>query len=235
MRLSLVTRLVLLSGAAAVLVSCGGSKSTNTTNTPTTITATPSSLSLNHGDVAGVSASVANSSGTTITPTPTVTYTSADPASVTVTSTGLICAGVFDANNIVCQIKDSGGNLLPDKMVNITVAAAGLSTTVAVYVHVPVDNITVSGPANPPVCVSQNQTQKFTAKVFSNQQGKATDITANVGPLTWSTGSGAVATVDQNGVITSRQPGVTTVVASVANTTGTSAVVVACPPKTISL
>jgi hypothetical protein len=235
MRLSLVTRLVLLSGAAAVLVSCGGSKSTNTTNTPTTITATPSSLSLNHGDVAGVSASVANSSGTTITPTPTVTYTSADPNSVTVTSAGLICAGVFDANNIVCQIKDSSGNLLPDKTVNITVTAAGLSTTVPVYVHAHVDNITVSGPVNPPVCVSQNQTEQFTAKVFSNQQGKAVDITANVGPLTWSTGNGSVATVDSNGVITSRQPGATTVVASVANTTGTPAVVVACPPKTISL
>jgi len=207
MRLFLVTRLVLICGATAVLASCGGSKSTSNPNTPTTITATPTSLSLTHGDVAGVSVAVENSSGTAITPTPTATYTSADPSSVTVTSTGLICAGVFDANNIVCQIKDSSGNLLPDKTVNVTVSASGLSTTVPVYVHAHVDNITVSGPANPPVCVSQTQTEQFTAKVFTNQQGRAVDITANVGPLTWSTGTGAVATVDQNGVITSRQPG----------------------------
>lgn len=238
MRLFLVTRLLALCAAAAVLASCGGgSSSSSTANTPTTITATPSSLSLTHGDVSGVSVSVANSSGTAITPTPTVTYTSADPASVTVTSAGIVCAGVFDANNIACQTKDSGGKPLPDKTVNLTVTSGGLSTTVPVYVHAHVDNIIVSGPANPPVCVSQNQTEQFTAKVFTSVPGnpQPQDITANVGPLTWSTGSGTVATVDQNGVVTSRQPGGTTVVASVSNTTGTPAVVVACPPKTISL
>ena len=237
MRLFLVTRLLVLCVAAVVLASCGGGSSSSTPNTPTTITATPSNLSLTHGDVSSVSVSVANSSGTVITPTPTVTYTSADPASVTVTSAGIVCAGVFDANNIVCQIKDSSGNLLPDKTVNLTVTSGGLSTTVPVSVHGHVDNIVVSGPANPPVCVSQNQTEQFTARVFTHVAGNPNpvDITANVGPLTWSTGSGTVATVDSNGVVTSRQPGATTVVASVANTTGTPAVVVACPPKTISL
>ena len=238
MRLYVVTRLLLLCGAAAVLASCGGGSSSNpTTNTPTTITATPSSLSLTHGDVASVSISVANSSGNAITPTPTVTYASANPALVTVTSAGLICAGVFDSNNIVCNTKDSSGNPLPDQVVNVTATSGGLTATVPVYVHRHVDNIIVSGPTNPPVCVSQNQTEQFTAKVFTNVPGspQPADITANVGPLTWSTGSGTVATVDSNGVVTSRQPGATTVVASVANTTGTPAVVVACPPKTISL
>ena len=237
MRLYLVTRVLLLCGAAAVLASCGGGSSTTTPNTPSTITATPSSLSLTHGDVAGVSISVANSSGQAISPTPTVTYASANPALVTVTSAGLICAGVFDSNNIVCNTKDSSGNPLPDQVVNVTATSGGLTATVPVYVHRHVDNIIVSGPANPPVCVSQNQTEQFTAKVFTTVPGnpQPVDITANVGPLTWSTGSGTVATVDSNGVVTSRQPGATTVVASVANTTGTPAVVVACPPRTISL
>lgn len=241
MRLCLVTRLALICGTTAVLASCGGgSKSSSNTNTPTTITAAPTTLSLTHGDVASVTATVSNSSGATISPTPTLTYASADPTLVTVTSAGLICAGVFDSNNIVCQTKDSSGNPLPDKLVNITVTASGLTATVPVYVHAHVDNITVSGPGNPPVCVSQNQTEQFTAKVFNNQQGKPVDITANVGPLTWSTGNGTVASVDSNGVVTSRLPGATTVVASVSNSAGTStvgtpAVVIACPPKTISL
>ena len=237
MRLYLVTRVLLLCGAAAVLASCGGGSSTTTPNTPTTITATPSSLSLTHGDVAGVSISVANSDGTAINPTPTVTYASANPALVTVTSAGLVCAGVFDSNNIVCNTKDSSGNPLPDQVVNVTATSGGLTATIPVYVHRHVDNIIVSGPANPPVCVSQNQTEQFTAKVFTTVPGnpQPVDITANVGPVTWSTGSGAVATVDSNGVVTSRQPGATTVVAKVANTTGTPAVVIACPPKTISL
>ena len=235
MRLFLATRLLLLCGAAAVLASCGGGSSSNNTNTPTTITPNPTSFSLTHGDVASLSVTVTNSGGTAISPTPTVTYASADPSSVTVTSAGLICAGVFDANNIVCSIKDSAGNLLPDKTVNVTATSAGLTATVPIYVHAHVDNIAVSGPANPPVCVSQNQTEQFTAKVFTNKQGQPVDITANVGPLTWSTGSSTVATVDSNGVVKSQQPGATTVVAAVANTTGTPQVVVACPPKTISL
>ncbi|PYX99355.1 MAG: hypothetical protein DMG64_19660, partial [Acidobacteria bacterium] len=163
MRLYLVTRLLLICGATAVLAACGGGSKANTTNTPTTITANPTSLSLTHGDVAGISVSVANSSGDPITPTPTVTYTSADPSSVTVTSAGMVCAGVFDANNIVCQTKDSSGNLLPDKTINVTVTSGGLTATVPVYVHAHVDKITVTGPPNPPVCLSQNLTEPFTA------------------------------------------------------------------------
>ena len=231
MRLSPVTRFLFLGLVTVVSASCGGgSKATTNPNTPTTVTASPSSASVTHGDVFQLTVHVLNSSNTDVSPTPTITYASAD-SSVTVTSTGLVCAGIFDANNIVCQTKDSSGNPLPDKIVNITVSASGLSTTVAVYVHGHVDAVTVAGPANSPVCVSQNQTEQFTAKAFSNGQ----DITSKVGPFTWSTGSTAVASVDQSGIVTSRQPGTTTVVASVANTTGTPALIVACPPKTISL
>jgi hypothetical protein len=233
MRFSLVTRLVLLVGAAAVLASCGGggsSSSSSSTNTPTTITVTPATLSLNHGDVVQIgSVQVLNSSNTAVSPTPTITYTSSTPSQVTVTTTGLVCAGVFDASNIVCQPVISV--VPPPLPFNITVSAGGVSTTVPVFVHGRVDAITVSGPANPPVCVSQNQTEQFTAKAFSNSN----DITSQVGPFTWATGNTVVATSDTNGVVTSRQPGATTVVASVASTTGTPAVVVACPPKSISL
>ena len=235
MRFFLVTRLLLLGGAAAVLASCGGggSSSSSTTNTPTTVTTTPANFSLNHGDVTQFSSvQVLNSSNTAITPTPTITYTSADPSQVTVTTTGQVCAGVFDASNIVCQTVVNGVALKDTTTpVNITVTSGGVSTTVPVFVHGRVDAVTVSGPANPPICVSQNQTEQFTAKAFSN--GK--DITSLVGPFTWATGSSVVATSDTNGVVTSRQPGATTVVASVASTTGTPALVVACPPKSISL
>jgi len=234
MHSSLATRLTLLIGAAAALASCGGhsSSSTNTSNTPASITVSPPTMSLDHGQVAQIgSVQVLNSSNTAVSPTPTITYTSTDPTSVTVTTTGAVCAGVFDANNVVCQTKNSSGVPLPDKVVNITIAGGGLTATVAVYVHTHVDTISVFGPPNPPVCASQNQTEQFTAKAISG----GTDITSKVGPFIWSTGNTAVATTDTNGVVTSRLPGATNVVASVNNTTGTPALFVACPPKTIAL
>ena len=233
MRFSLVTRFLLIVAATAVLASCGGHSSTTTTSpTPTTLTVTTTSFSLTHGDVAQITgATVLDQNNTALTTQPTFTYSSADASSVTVTSTGIVCAGVFDANNIVCKTTDGSGNPLPDKTVNITVAALGLSTTVPIYVHAHVDNVVVQGPSNPPLCVSQNLTEQFSARAFHAGQ----DITSTVGTFTWATGSAVVATVDSNGVVTSRQPGATTIVASVANTTGTPGVFVACPPHTISL
>src|SRR5947209_10119983 len=144
MRFSLVTRFLLFFAATVVLASCGGHSSAKTDNTPATITASPSSFSMAHGDVAQFSSvQVLNSSNTAVSPSPTVTYTSSDPSSVTVTSAGVVCAGVFDANNIVCKTTDANGGPLPDKAVNITVAAGGVSTTVQVFVHPHVDNIKV--------------------------------------------------------------------------------------------
>jgi len=232
MRFSLVTRFLLLMAATAVLASCGGKSSTSTSPTPTTLTVTTTSFSLTHGDVAQITgATVLDQNNTALTTQPTFTYSSADTSSVTVTSTGVVCAGVFDANNIVCKTTDGSGNPLPDKTVNITVAALGLSTTVPIYVHAHIDNVVVQGPSNSPLCVSQNLTEQFSARAFHAGQ----DITSLVGPFTWATGSSSVATVDSNGVVTSRQPGATTIVASVANTTGTPGVFVGCPPHTISL
>ncbi len=236
MRFFLVTRFLLLVAAAVALASCGHKSSPPPDNTPASITVTTTSLSLTHGDVAAITGvQVLNSSNTAITSPPTITYTSTNPSLVTVTSSGVVCAGVFDANNVVCQTQmpDNTGKLqpLPDGETDITVASGNAKTTVKVFVHGHVDQVTVQGPANPPVCVSQSQTEQFSAKAFSG----GNDITSLVGPFTWATGNSTVATTDQSGVVTSRQPGATTVVASIANTTGTPGVFISCPPKSISL
>ena len=230
MVLSSARRLLLLFGAAAILASCGGGHKSTTTVTPTTITANPSSLSMDHGQVTTApSATVFDSTGAGITPPPTFTYSSSDPTVLTVTSTGQVCAGVFDANNVVCQIQPDNGK---QPTANLMISGDGLTVAVPVFVHPHVDNVVVSGPANPPFCVSQNQTEQFTAKAFNSVKG---DITSQVGPPTWSTGNSTIATVDSNGIVTSRQPGATTVVATFTNTTGTPEIVVDCPPKTITL
>lgn len=237
MRFFLVPRFLLLVAAAVTLASCGHKSTPPPDNTPASITVSSTSLSLTHGQVGQITGvQVLNSSNTAITSPPTITYTSANSTSttsalVTVNSAGEVCAGIFDANNIVCQTRDSGGNALMDGEVDVTVASGNAKTTVQVFVHGHVDQVTVQGPVNPPVCVSQNQTEQFSAKAFSAGQ----DITPKVGPFTWATGNSTIATTDQSGVVTSRQPGATTVVASIANTTGTPEVFVSCPPKSISL
>lgn len=231
MRCSLIVRLALLAVAAAVLGSCGG-HSSSTPVTPKTISVSPTSFSLQHGDVVQLSSiQVLDSNNNVISPTPTSTFSSSNTSVVTVSSAGLICAGVFDASNVVCQTKDSNGNLLADGAANVIVTSDGLTATVPVFVHAHVNNISVSGPTNPPVCASQNQTEQFTAKAFSG----GNDITSTVGPFTWRTGSAVIATVDANGIATSKSPGATTVVAAVGNATGTPALFLACPPKNISL
>lgn len=235
MGFSLARRLLLLFGAAAFLASCGGGSSSSTSTTPATITANPTSLSMDHGQVTSApAATVFDSTGTALTTQPTFTYSSSDPAHLTVTSTGQVCAGIFDANNIVCQIQPDV--VQPNKATaNLLISGDGLTATVPVFIHPHVQTVTVSGPANPPFCLSQNQTEQFTAKAFENINGAPIDITSQVGAFTWSTGNNSIATVDANGVVTSRQPGATTVVATVTNTTGTPEIVVDCPPKTITV
>jgi hypothetical protein len=187
---------------------------------------------MDHGEVTTApAATVLDSTGTALTTQPTLTYSSSDPSHLTVTSTGQVCAGVFDANNIVCQVEPDV--VQPGKpTANLLISGDGLTATVPVFIHPHVGNVVVAGPANPPFCVSQSQTEQFTAKAFSDT---GADITSAVGAFTWSTGNNSIATVDANGVVTSRLPGATTVVATVTNTTGTPEIVVDCPPKTITV
>lgn len=229
--------LVLLVGAAGILASCGGHHSTPAPNPATTIVASPTSLSLEFGEVQSFSYQVLNASNTAITPTPAATFTSANPSLVTVTSSGAVCAGIFDANNINCQVvKDSSGNPVSGT-VNVTITAAGISTVIPIFVHAHVNSVVVSGPANPPLCISQNQTEQFTARALSGTQ----DITSSVGSFTWSTGNGQIAQAAQTGIVTSRTSGTTTVVATVGQPTSGqgqtvgSALFLACPPQSISL
>src|SRR5689334_22748607 len=246
MRFFLVTRFLLLTAAAVVLASCGHKSSPPPDTTPASITTSSSSFSLNHGEVATLSSAdgcaaspglvcvqVLNASNTAIT-SPKVTYASSNPSLVTVNASGEVCAGVFDANNVVCQTRDANGNPLPDQVVNVNITSGSVTTAFPIYVHGRVDKVEVDPPGNPPVCISQNQTEQFTVRAFSAGQ----DVTSKVGPFTWATANSTVATVDQNGVVTSRLPGATTVVASVGTispTAGTPGIFVACPPKTISL
>jgi hypothetical protein len=205
------------------LAGCGGGGSTPSTGT-NTITANPTFLSLNLGGVAAISATVRDAKGGTVTNAPAFTYSSSNTAVVTVSTAGAVCAGKWDANFIVC---DTTG-VLPGTA-NITVTSGTVSGTVPVFTHLHVDRVTVS-PSSVD-CVSSGQTQQLSAKAFNN----GVDITSTVGPISWSTVSIDVNTVDTNGLVTAKTPGQTGIVAAVASVNSAAATWVTCPVQSINI
>ena len=206
----------------AALAGCGGSKKTATTTN--TISVSPTTLSLNLGDVAAISASVVDANGATVSNPPVLTYASSNTAIANVSTGGLVCAGKWDTNFIVC---DTTG--VQPGTANITVTSGSLTATVPIFTHTHVDRVTIS-PANVN-CVSSTQTQQLTAKAFSN----GLDITPSVGPFTWTSLSIDVATVDSNGLVTGKTPGSTGILASVTAVNSQAAAWVTCPVQSINI
>src|SRR5581483_9228324 len=216
------TTLIVVILALSALIGCGGHSST-TTNT-NVIQVSPSPLSINLGDVAALSSTIVDSTGAAVTTTSTFTFSSANPAVATVSSGGLVCAGKWDANFIVC---DTTG--VQPGSTTITVTSGTLNATVTVFTHLHVDQVTIApGVIN---CVSSTQTQQMSAHAFNN----GVEITSSVGSFTWKTNSIDVATVDTNGVVTAKAPGQTGVIASVSNVSSTTASWVTCPVQSINI
>jgi hypothetical protein len=109
-----------------------------------------------------------------------ITYSSSDTSILNLAPNGVACAGHWDANFTACTPGNVG-------VVQVTASALGAtSVPTYVFVHQPIDNITVSGvlldgvPVQEP-CLSQNQTMTVEAHAFS----QGTDITSSVGPFVW--------------------------------------------------
>src|SRR5262249_46638643 len=130
----------------------------------------------------------------------TFTFSSSNPAVLTVSNTGVACAGTWDSLTLprVCSPGGAG-------VANVTVAAQGVtSTPVPVFVHQHVDRVTVSQvpspgslPAGPGNCFTASTTSATTA---SNETLQAqafngtTDISSTVGPFSWTAVTPAVVT-----------------------------------------
>jgi hypothetical protein len=236
-RFAIIRGLVLFITAA--LAGCGGGGS-SANNVVATVTVSPTSLSLNSGDVAQITATAQNSAKTNVSAT--FTFNSSNTSLVTVSSSGVVCAGVWDANFIVCNGKDASGNPLSGTA-NITVTAGGVtSSPTGVSVHPKVTSVMVDPVAG---CTSSTQTLQFTAHACSSlatphdSSGpcapNAKEITSQVGSLAWTTVDTSVATVDTNGLVTAANPGVTGVVASASSVNSSAAPFRTCLPVRIRL
>jgi hypothetical protein len=205
--------------------------------------------------------------GTNAAVSPTFTFTSSNPGVVDISPAGAACAGSWNAPYYsVCTPAGIG-------QAEITASALGAtSPPTVVFVHPPIDEITVTvvPPVNPPppacpgqtalpaeckidfnsnaanYCVSQNQVQTLQATAYSN----GVDITATVGPFTWSqtnlnvvtitpivtsANSSSVNVPTNQATVVSNTPGETQVIASASGVSSAPQVAETCPIQCISL
>jgi hypothetical protein len=193
------------------LTACGGSKPPGPSPFPVKITLNPStSASLQVGTTLVLSASAVNVTGGTLSPA--FTFVSSNPGILDIAPNGFACAGTWNAPLYsICTPAGIG-------TVQVTASALGATSPPTIfYIHPPIDNITISvaAPVNSPPpacpsqtalpatcnlkfnteaskhCLSQNQVQTLQATAFS----QGVDITASVGPFTWTEANASVVRV----------------------------------------
>jgi len=162
------------------LAGCGGSRPAGPSQIPAKITLNPStSTSVQIGSTLTFSASAQNGSNSNINLT--YSFQSSDTSILNIAPNGVACAGRWDAAFTTCTPEGTG-------VVQVTASAQGASSSPTfVFVHPPIDHITVIGilPTNQTLqepCLSQGQTMTVQAKAFS----QGADVTASVGPFNWS-------------------------------------------------
>ena len=245
-----------------LLPACGGHKPPGTNPFPAKINLNPAtSASLQWGGIIVFTATAQNFANANISAT--FTYASSNPSVLDISPNGVACGGTWNAPYYsICTPAQEGVAL-------VTVSALGsTSPPTQVFVHPPIDNIQVSvvPPVNSPppacptqtalpaacnvpfngaaanYCLSQNQVQTLQATAY--RQG--VDITASVGPFTWSatnfsvvkvtpivTSSTNVATNQATVVATT--PGQTQVIASAAGVSSQPYSAETCPVQCITL
>jgi hypothetical protein len=212
--------------AFASIAGCGGGKK-NIPLFPGRITLTPSgNTSLVVGGTLVFTSSAQTSSGTNLAVP--ITFSSSDTSVLNIGPTGVACAGHWDVTFTICIPGGTG-------VVQVTASTLGAtSIPTYVFVHAPIDNISVTGilldgvPVQEP-CLSQGQSMTLEAHAYS----RGTDITSSVGPFAWSANNGTVVKVTplvnlaynfatNQATATAETPGITNIFASAGGVSSSS-------------
>lgn len=213
----------------SLFVGCSGTSTP--TNPVTSLTLSPTYLSLSPGQTAQLTATPKNYAGSTIVAD--VSYSSSNTSLVTVTASGLVCAGIWDQNFITCSALP--GQSAVGQAV-ITATSGNVTTTATTYTHLQVDRIFVTPPAG---CVSVGATPTYLATVYNVTASGCTqsipcDITSTVGPITFnSTDLQVMNNNATSGVLTAANPGSTTIYASVSALHSVPEPALVCPVESI--
>jgi trimeric autotransporter adhesin len=218
-RLAITTGFILI--ISFFIAGCGGGSSS--TKPVAKVILSPSSLSLNTGDVGQVSASPEDAAGNAVIST--VTFTSSNNALVSVSPSGAVCAGTWDASFIVC----TPASLTGAAAATITAAASGItSSPITVSIHPKVVSTKVDVV---PGCLTTGFQAQLTAHAFST----AGEITTFPSEFTWTSLDPTVVTVDANGLASAKNPGAGGVFASISGVTSTPVTFNTCMPTRIFL
>ena len=222
-RLASGVSVTLIACGAGLLVGCSHSQAVTSTTSgpvPAIITLTPSpTLSLEVGTTETFTATPESSSATAVTTT--VSYQSTNPSVLTISTSGLACAGTWDSlsSPTMCTPGPAG-------VAQVIATADGVSSpATTVYVHQHIDSIVVTpvpGQTQPLLgpgpCFSKGQSFEYQATAFSG----GTDITSTVGTFQWQAVNGFVVSLTTVPVATSAsglQPGQTLATANIPGTT----------------
>jgi hypothetical protein len=162
-----------------------------------------------------------------------VSYASSNTNLVTVTATGLVCAGLWDANFITCNAIKGQAAV---GQANINVKSGSITGATTTYTHLQVDRIFVTPPTG---CVSMGATPTYLATVYNTTAPGCSptipcDITSTVGPITFNSTDLQVMTNNiTSGVLTATNPGATTIYASVSGLNSIPQPALVCPVQSI--
>lgn len=228
--------LILAISSLVALSGCVGKSTGNQGNGGVqTVTLNPSTnVSLQFGGTQTFTATARDSAGRTVFST--IHFSSDNNASLTIANNGQACAGTWDSlsNPVFCTPGVAG-------IAKVTAVADGVSSPPAtVYVHQHIQSIQVT-PASTPTddCFSQGVSWNYQATAYSANN---VDITNTVGPMTWSSTTANVLTVDSvkdlpnNQIqVTAKDPGITQLFAGVSGTTSAPLKYTTCLVRSIML
>jgi hypothetical protein len=211
---SAITLAFLLAFAA-----CGGGTKAGPPLFPGKVNLTPATnTSIVQGSTIVFTASAQTQSGTNLNVP--ISFSSSDTSVLNISANGVACGGQWNATFSSCTPGNSG-------VATVTATALGqASVPTYVFVHPPIDNITVTGvllegvPVQEP-CLSQSQTMTLEAHAFS----KGIDVTSSVGPFTFTSSNTGVATLvplpnnaynfaTNQATATASTPGITQIIAT---------------------
>jgi hypothetical protein len=233
-------RLALVFSYSALIIltsfwsACGGGSS-STVNVAASVVISPASISLSKGELAQASASAQDKDGATVAAD--FKFASSNEDLFTVSPGGAVCAGKWDTNFINCTPTTSTGNA----KLTVTTLLNGVSSSIDVFIHDPVDEIVMSGGTS---CTSSGETQQLSAKAYSHNPAvcggaSSCELPANtVGQFTFGSRDADVVSIDNRttiGLATAGIPGRAFVFPVLGKVVGPSMIFETCLVRSVTL